>query len=226
VLVSRVDVPCCGQVDAGPQRACRGGTRQQAAKDTIGQDTERGLRAVVDALVGVSPWPSLTPAPTEGPPATAQPLNSTRLAFSSAYWSASPPQARVRLPCQSQRLGHQDHRGVPVAPAVSRGGLHQPLHLGLRQVLASAQVGVGGPFGPDCSVYGSWRDQLEVPFGHALRAPAWMTVRIMVVLDSRQRVRSGINEVKMAHPPLSKKGLKALRAALLHFCAANDDVAL
>ena len=33
------------------------------------------------------------------------------------------------------------------------------------------RVAVGRPFGPDCSVYGGWRDQPEVPFGHAFRAP-------------------------------------------------------
>ena len=30
---------------------------------------------------------------------------------------------------------------------------------------------LGGRRGPDCSVYGGWRDQPEVPFGHAFRAP-------------------------------------------------------
>ena len=93
-----------------------------------------------------------------------------------------PPQVRQLGRPQAVPVGHQDHRGVPVAPAVSRGGLHQPLDLGLRQVLAGPQVGVGGPLGPDCSVYGGWRDQPEVPFGHVFRAPALMTVRIMVVL--------------------------------------------
>ena len=68
-------------------------------------------------------------------------------------------------------VGHQDHRGVPVAPAVPPGGVHQPLDLGLGQVLAGAQLAVGRPLGGDCSIYGGWRDQPEVPFGHALRAP-------------------------------------------------------
>ena len=82
-----------------------------------------------------------------------------------------PPQVHQFGGPQAVPVGHKDHRGVPVAPAVSRGGFHQPLDLGFRQVLAGAQVGVGGPFGPDCSVYGGWRDQPEVPFGHVLRAP-------------------------------------------------------
>ena len=64
---------------------------------------------------------------------------------------------------QAMPVGHQDHGGVAVAIAVVFGGLHQPLDLGLGQVFAGAQVGVGGPLGPDCSVYGGWGDQPEVP---------------------------------------------------------------
>jgi hypothetical protein len=39
------------------------------------------------------------------------------------------------------------------------------------QVLAGAQLAVRGPLRGNCSVYGGWRDQLQVPFGHAFRAP-------------------------------------------------------
>ena len=49
--------------------------------------------------------------------------------------------------------------------------VHQPLDLGLGQVLAGAQVGVGEPLGRNCSFYGGWRDQLEVRFGHVFRPP-------------------------------------------------------
>ena len=59
-------------------------------------------------------------------------------------------------------VGHKDHRGVPMPPAVLPGGVHQPLDLGLSQVLAGAQVRVGEPPGRNCSFYGGWRDQLEV----------------------------------------------------------------
>ena len=83
-----------------------------------------------------------------------------------------PPQVHQFGRPQAVPIGHEHHRGVPVTPTVSRGGFHQPLDLGLGQVLAGAQVGVGRPRGPDCSVYGGWRDQPEVPFGHAFRAPA------------------------------------------------------
>ena len=72
---------------------------------------------------------------------------------------------------QAVPVGHKDHRGVPVAPAVSLGGVHQPLDLGLGQVLAGAQVGVGEPPGRDCSFYGGWRDQLEVRLGHVFGSP-------------------------------------------------------
>ena len=82
-----------------------------------------------------------------------------------------PPQVHQLGGPQAVPVGHKDHRGVPVAPAVSPGGFHQPLDLGFGQVLAGAQVGIGAPLGPDCSVYGGWRDQLEVPFGHVFRAP-------------------------------------------------------
>src|SRR5262245_167156 len=32
------------------------------------------------------------------------------------------------------------------------------------------RVPLGGPLGSNCSIYSSWRDQPEVPFGHVLRA--------------------------------------------------------
>ena len=68
---------------------------------------------------------------------------------------------------QAVPIGHKHHRGVPVAPAVLPGGVHQPLDLGLGQVLAGAQLAVGRPLRGNCSIYGGWRDQPEVPFGHA-----------------------------------------------------------
>ena len=63
---------------------------------------------------------------------------------------------------QAVPVGHKDHRGVPVAPAVALGRVHQPLDLGLGQVLAGAQLGVGEALRGNCSFYGGWRDQLEV----------------------------------------------------------------
>jgi hypothetical protein len=63
---------------------------------------------------------------------------------------------------QAVAVSHQNHRGVPVAVAVFRGGLHEPLDLGLGQVFAGPQIAVTTPFGCNCSFYGVWRDQLEV----------------------------------------------------------------
>jgi hypothetical protein len=68
-------------------------------------------------------------------------------------------------------VGHKHHRGVAVTPAVLPGSVHQPLDLNLGQVLAGAQLAVERALWGNCSVYGGWRDQLEVAFGHALRAP-------------------------------------------------------
>jgi len=61
-----------------------------------------------------------------------------------------------------------------VAVAVARCGLHEPLDLGLRQVLAGAQVAIAASPGCNCSVYGSWRDQLEVSFRDAVGPPNLM----------------------------------------------------
>ena len=66
-------------------------------------------------------------------------------------------------------VGHENHGGVPVAPTVSRCGFHQPLDFRLGQVLAGSQLAVGKALGPDCSIYGGWRDKFEVRLGHDLR---------------------------------------------------------
>lgn len=65
-----------------------------------------------------------------------------------------------------------------MAPTVSRGGFHQPLDLGLSEVLARPQVAIGAPPGSDCSVYGGWGDQSEVPLGHENPSGWDTTVRI------------------------------------------------
>ena len=39
-------------------------------------------------------------------------------------------------------VGHQDHRAVPVAPAVRSGCFEQLLDLGLGQVLARPELGI------------------------------------------------------------------------------------
>jgi ATP dependent DNA ligase domain len=56
----------------------------------------------------------------------------------------------------------------PVAVAVARGGLHQPLDLGLGQVFAGPQVAAALPPRGNCSFYGGRRHQLEVRFCHVI----------------------------------------------------------
>jgi len=48
-----------------------------------------------------------------------------------------------------------------VAPTVSLGRLEEPLDLGLRQVLAGAQVSIGTTCRGNCSFFGGWRDKPE-----------------------------------------------------------------
>lgn len=82
-----------------------------------------------------------------------------------------PPEVDQLRGPEAVPVGHKNHRGVPVAPTVLPGSVHQPFDLGVGQILAAPQVAIGSPLGRDCSIYGGWRDQLQVPFGHELRAP-------------------------------------------------------
>jgi hypothetical protein len=41
-------------------------------------------------------------------------------------------------------IGHEDHSAVAVTPTISRSGFHQSLDLSLGEVLAGAQLAVGG----------------------------------------------------------------------------------
>ena len=79
-------------------------------------------------------------------------------------------------------VGHQDHRGVPVAPTVSRGGFHQPLDLGLRQVLAGPQVALGGRVGLTVRFTVAGATSLRCRLAMRCALPALMTVRIMALL--------------------------------------------
>src|SRR5215469_4559029 len=69
-------------------------------------------------------------------------------------------------------VSDKDHGGVAVTPAVAPGGGHKPLDLGLRQVLAGAQVAIGAPAGHNCSFYDSWRDHPEMSFRHVFGPPS------------------------------------------------------
>ncbi len=93
--------------------------------------------------------------------------------------------AQVRhLACpQAVPVGHQDHCGVTVGPAVCLGSFQQSLDLGFREVLAGAQIGIGtAPGGADCSFFGGRRDETEAGFGQGFRPSAVTTVRIIVHL--------------------------------------------
>jgi hypothetical protein len=59
-------------------------------------------------------------------------------------------------------VGHQDHRGVPVGPAVPLGSREQPFNFSLGQVLTGPKVGIGAAGRRNCSFFGGWRDQREV----------------------------------------------------------------
>ena len=65
---------------------------------------------------------------------------------------------------EAMAIADQDHGGVPMAPAIAPGGPEQPFDLGLRQVLAGAQVGVAAAPRCDCSIYGARATSLRRDF--------------------------------------------------------------
>src|SRR5260370_42542316 len=67
-------------------------------------------------------------------------------------------------------VGHQDHGGVPVGPAVALGSREQSFNFSLGQVLTGPKVGIGGPLGSNCSIFSVRGDQAEVRFGHGFRS--------------------------------------------------------
>jgi len=73
-----------------------------------------------------------------------------------------PAQVRQLAGPKAMPVGHQDHRGVPVRPSVALGGPEKPFDLGLRQVFAPPQVGVGAALRCNCSIYGAWGHQPEM----------------------------------------------------------------
>jgi hypothetical protein len=86
------------------------------------------------------------------------------------------------LPFQVRHLGgaeavpvrHEDHQRVAGAVAVAAGGLDEPFHLGVGQVLALAQVPVRRTprrLRSDCPVFSAWRHQPQVRTRHEPRAP-------------------------------------------------------
>ena len=77
---------------------------------------------------------------------------------------ARPAGSRVGTPPKSSSR--------PMPPAVLPGNFHQTLNLGLSQVLASPQIGIGRPLRHDCSVYDAWRDEFQMRFGHVFSPPS------------------------------------------------------
>ena len=67
---------------------------------------------------------------------------------------------------QAVPVSHKDHGRVAVAIPVSPDCRQQALDLRFRQILAGAQLAVGEPPRRNCSVYGSWRDPIEVRLRH------------------------------------------------------------
>jgi hypothetical protein len=59
-----------------------------------------------------------------------------------------------------------DHLGVDDRRAFQARGFRHDA-----RILARAQVGVATPRRRDCSVYGGWRDQLQIRFGYGGRYP-------------------------------------------------------
>ena len=74
-----------------------------------------------------------------------------------------PPEVNKLAHPQAVAVGDEDHGGVAVAPAVALGGSDQGLDLLRCQVLPRSQVAVLGPLRCDCSVFGGWRHQPQVP---------------------------------------------------------------
>lgn len=90
-----------------------------------------------------------------------------------------PAQVRQLGGSQAVPVGHKDHRAVAVPPSVALGGQEQSLDLGLRQVFAGAQVGIGSAPGCNCSFYGGGRDEPERRFGQGFGSLCRITVRII-----------------------------------------------
>ena len=72
-----------------------------------------------------------------------------------------PPEIDQFTHSETVPIADQDHRSVAMTPAVLAGRLDQLLDLGLGQVLAGAELGIGTPSRRDCSIYGPRGDDSE-----------------------------------------------------------------
>src|SRR5262249_53130330 len=83
-------------------------------------------------------------------------------AFRTSYMQAAvgeievvPPEPDQLTGAQAMPIGHQNRGGVPMAPTVLPGSVHQPLDLGLFQVLARSLC-------HDCYICWRWRVEMEM----------------------------------------------------------------
>ena len=93
-----------------------------------------------------------------------------------------PPQVHQLGRPQAVPIGCKDHRGVSVTPAVPCGRFRQPFDLGLGQVLAGAQVGIGGRLGLTVRFTVAGVTSLRCRLAMRFVLPKWLTVRTMIVL--------------------------------------------
>jgi hypothetical protein len=93
-------------------------------------------------------------------------MNGRFPAFRTSYMQAAvgevkvvPPEPDQLTGAQAMPIGHQNSGGVPMAPTVLPGSVHQPLDLGLFQVLARSLC-------HDCYIYCGWSLEMEMLIFH------------------------------------------------------------
>jgi hypothetical protein len=77
---------------------------------------------------------------------------------------------------QSMPVRNQDHRSVPIAPAVLARRLDQVLDLGAGQMFSGADLGISPPSWRDCPIFGGWGDDSEGWFHQ--RFSSWLEVAV------------------------------------------------
>src|SRR5262249_5410650 len=82
-----------------------------------------------------------------------------------------PPQVHQLRNPETMPVSRENHCGVPVAVAVARGGLHEPLDLGLSQVFAGPQVAVAAPSWCICSFLAIGVTSLRCDFAMSFNLP-------------------------------------------------------
>ena len=75
-----------------------------------------------------------------------------------------PAQVGEFADAQAMSVRNQDHRSVPVAPAVLAGRLDQLLDFGAGQMFSGSDLGIWPPSTGDCPIYSGWRNNSEAGF--------------------------------------------------------------